>query len=120
MLDSECQWVRARSARALWKINSDATEVLPTLLKELQCRPAGLLVADCLAAIGKNAQAAILPCAGSSIPMSVVHRTSTWMKRLLSPHNWRSTGFKQASLIPVSFHHRHKALRNPAICKENA
>ena len=59
LLDSECQWVRARSARALWKINSDATEVLQTLLKELQCRPAGLLVADCLAAIGKNAQAAI-------------------------------------------------------------
>jgi HEAT repeat protein len=58
-LRHEYQWVRVHAARALWKITQNPDEVLPVLLEELRCRPAGLLVADCLGEMGHRAQAAI-------------------------------------------------------------
>lgn len=53
------QWVRVYAARALWKITQNSDEVLPVLLEELRCRPAGLLAADCLGEMGHRAQTAI-------------------------------------------------------------
>jgi HEAT repeat protein len=58
-LSHEYHWVRVHAARALWTITQDPDEVLPVLLEELRCRPAGLLVADCLGEMGHGAQAAI-------------------------------------------------------------
>ena len=58
-LSHDNQWVRVHAARALWKITQNADEVLPVLLEELRCRPAGLLVADCLGEMGHRARGAI-------------------------------------------------------------
>lgn len=58
-LDSNDHWLRVRAARALWKITGNVAAVLPTLWDELKCRPAGLLVLDCLGDMGSAAQEVI-------------------------------------------------------------
>lgn len=58
-LNHNNQWVRMRAARALWKITRNADEILPTLMEELRCRPAGLLIAECLGDMGRQAEVAI-------------------------------------------------------------
>ncbi len=58
-LDHELHWVRIFAARALWKIESKADEVLPVLLAEIQCSPPGLVAVDGLGEMGRAAQAAI-------------------------------------------------------------
>lgn len=59
LLNHEYQWARVHAARALWRITQDTNEALPVLLEELRCRPAGLLVADCLGEMGRLAPAAM-------------------------------------------------------------
>jgi hypothetical protein len=60
LLAHESHWVRIHAARALWRITSDPPLVLPTLIQELEPRPAGLLVLDCLRQIGAPAEV-VLP-----------------------------------------------------------
>ena len=55
-LDHDSHWVRVRAARALWKITGNPSELLPILQEEIQCRPAGLLVLDCLGNMGSAAK----------------------------------------------------------------
>jgi hypothetical protein len=60
-LDAELHWVRVHAARALWAIDphNAAQRILPTLFEELQPRPAGLLVIDCLSQMGSAARPAV-------------------------------------------------------------
>jgi hypothetical protein len=59
-LDAESHWTRVYAARALWAIDSHNTNrILPTLIEELQPRPAGLMVIDCLAQMGSDARPAV-------------------------------------------------------------
>ena len=59
LLTHESQWVRVHAVRALWSITRKPDKLLPVLLEELQCRPSGLLVADCLGEMGRHATAAL-------------------------------------------------------------
>ena len=59
LLDHESQWVRVHAARALWRITQKHEQVLPTLLHEFQCSPAGFLVVDCLGQLGPHAAPAL-------------------------------------------------------------
>jgi HEAT repeat protein len=58
-LDHEEHWIRVHAARALWHIEHDAGGTLPILLREFRPWPAGLLVLDCLAAMGPAAAPAL-------------------------------------------------------------
>lgn len=59
VLNHPYQWVRVTAARALWKATGDAAAVLPVLLAELHCRPTGVLAAECLGEMGRQALAAV-------------------------------------------------------------
>ena len=58
VLTHESHWVRIHAATSLWQIERNAEEVLPVLLRELQCRPAGTDVLRCLADMGHLAKPA--------------------------------------------------------------
>ena len=59
VLTHESHWVRVYSACSLWQIERNVDEVLPVLLQELQCRPAGMEVLRCLADMGPLAKPAV-------------------------------------------------------------
>jgi HEAT repeat protein len=59
MMTHELHWVRVHSARSLWRIEGKAEELLPVLLQELECRPAGLVVLECLGEMGPLARSAV-------------------------------------------------------------
>jgi hypothetical protein len=53
------QWVRVRAIRALWTVTHESDVVMPFLSDELKCRPAGLLVLDCIGEMGESAVALV-------------------------------------------------------------
>lgn len=60
LLDHEDQWVRGLSAWSLWQIEQDPSSIWPVLMEELQCRPVGFIVLDCLSSMGPLA-AEVIP-----------------------------------------------------------
>lgn len=58
-LGHNSHWVRVHAACSLWKITSAVEPILPVLLEELKCQPAGILVVRCLGEMGPHAMAAV-------------------------------------------------------------
>jgi HEAT repeat protein len=59
LLGHNSHWIRIHAACGLWRIEGATDMVLPVLLTEIRCRPAGLLVLKHLADMGSHAKEAI-------------------------------------------------------------
>jgi HEAT repeat protein len=58
-LTHDYEWVRVQAARALWRIEGKAEEVVAVLIAETRGRPAGLVAIECLGEIGPLASPGI-------------------------------------------------------------